>query len=179
MWQVKNEIFYHVQNLDQPALKSPWKVADTMIIGENLNPYTYILEHGLSNHPKRDIWLQQNLAHFYKCTREAVFEEIRLHNFTNYPSRRNCLWVIENKQSSIDYWWNHFKSTSSYPDKLSLLKLKLSGEVFQASQNHLTSTLTPVNEIREQAFKYWMGQDAEKNSEILFTGTLEVLEIIK
>lgn len=179
MQEIKNKIFYHIQNLDQPGLKKEWSKGDRVAIGDKLNPYSYILENVLANHPDRSTWLEINLGHFYKCTREAVIEDVRHREYPDYPSRRNCLWLIESKEESIEYWWNHFKQTSREPQKLSLLKLEVSGKIFKTSQQHLLSNLSTVSEIRKHAFKYWQGENAEEESEILFEGTVEVLEKIK
>ncbi|MCE5208323.1 MAG: DUF2441 domain-containing protein [Chloroflexi bacterium] len=100
--------------------------------------------------------------------RESVFEEIRKDFFSDLPSRKTCLWVLE--YDAIDYWRKTMGGK--------LLKLKLTGVIHKADQRHLPNEVLPGNVIREKAFNYWTGSDGRNpiEEELLFEGIVKVME---
>ncbi len=109
--------------------------------------------------------------------RESFFEEVRRLNFTNHPSRQNCIWVIENNEESLEYW----KARLNFnPTKDKIFKLKLTGKIHKASQSYLEINTINGRLWRERAFKYWSGANerGQDDYELLFEGFVEVVEEI-
>lgn len=109
--------------------------------------------------------------------RESFFEEVRRVNFTNHPSRQNCIWVIENNFNSLEYW----KLLLNYnPERDKILKLKLTGKIHKASQSYLHLNVINGRAWRERAFKYWSGanETGKDDYELIFEGFVEVVGIV-
>jgi hypothetical protein len=67
-----------------------------------------------------------------KWIQEEVFENVRLTQYSDLPSQKNCLWVCEKQQ--LENWWKIFCSKDSrfkiYDRKI--LELNLEGKFHKA-----------------------------------------------
>gem|GEM_PF-1733516 len=118
-------------------------------------------------------YLDYSLTVFSECgmfIREVIFEEVRISIDPELPSRKSCIWVLE--EDAIDYW------KKVLGPNLSLFKVKLNGILHKTDQMHLFDEIVEHDKIRSHAFKYWAGTDGKNNEQVeaLFEGKIEVLE---
>lgn len=192
---VEGEIFYRIHKGEI------WNIGDTRTFGKEKNSFMkYFDIHkefpnpnnevallfdyldnktlSLNNYnPKASIrYINDLLSHYLKLTREFIFEEVRMNDYKELPSRQNCLFVIPNDEiieSRIKYWYQQL-------NKGVLLKLKLSGKLHIANSRFVKLTTQNLNHYRDQARKYWAGQNVNGDvmEEGLFEGKATLLEII-
>ncbi len=104
--------------------------------------------------------------------RETIFEEVRLKQYQELPSRRSCIYVCEKK--SLNYWYDKL------PGDKRIFRIRLNGNIHKANENYLATEYLPGEEIYKNAYNYWEGSK-ESNSiceEILFEGDITILEEI-
>lgn len=170
---IENEIYYHIQKKELHK-NVFWKVGDSYFLGDTKNPFTrYFDIADLSNVGIEQI--DDMIHHYQKFARETIFEEVRIKYFSNLPSRFHCLWVIPDKQDTIDYWKARLTASERQ-----LVKLKLTGIIHKANQSFLELNRKPLDFNRHQAFKYWNGTtgNGSFDDEYLFQGFVEVIEVI-
>lgn len=105
---------------------------------------------------------QQNSAKMYQ---EEAFEEYRLKNCPDIPSRKLCLFICTEEQVLI---W--LKKLTRFIRPFTILKLELTGEVFWADVYHFDDNIP---------MKYWKGcspKDDEAFKEGLFAGDFKAIE---
>ena len=114
--------------------------------------------------------------------REIVFDDVRKElekqrikqGLSLIPSRKACVWLIDDV--GIEYW----KIKLGENSQNNLFKVRCFGYIHRADPeiNFPADTIS-VNELRQYAKRYWTFQNTPKETdEILFEGTLEVLEIL-
>ncbi len=105
--------------------------------------------------------------------REVILENHRKEYYPNLPSRANCIWVCEN--TSIDFWIKSLQIKD-----FEIFKLRLTGASHRASEKNLISDVLNFCQYSKMAQEYWSpNQDSGLDSEIIFDGQIEVLEILK
>jgi hypothetical protein len=122
--------------------------------------------------------LESIVYHYTYACRELILEDIRKELFPDYPSRLTGLWVIPDDLEELKYWWNAL----GLEKKNTIIKLNLSGKVFEGSNEYISAGMQSVNRFRKQALKYWRGNPGTMPGtrfECLFEGYATVLDIIE
>ncbi|WP_197214931.1 DUF2441 domain-containing protein [Cytobacillus firmus] len=167
---IENKVFYHIQR-QVPWNNSPfWTVGDTHFIGKEKNPFFKVFDYAFPQP-------EAIAGHYMKVARELIFEEVRNEFFPSFPSRTRCLWVMPDNQETFKYWWNELQVEGS---NQVLLKLNLTGKVFEANQQHLKLDQTfSLDFMRQKAFRYWSGSAGDNPAEIelLFEGFAHVVSV--
>jgi hypothetical protein len=164
---VENKVFYHIQRRVSYNPLPFWGVGQTHFIGKEKNPFFKAFDYGVA----------ADIGHYYRLTREIIFEEVRKEYFPTFPSRTRCLWVMPENCESIKYWMEQLNIPGN---ETKLLKLSLTGKIFKANQIHLNLGNHSLDTWRQKAFKYWAGASGENlfENEILFEGFATILEEI-
>lgn len=100
-----------------------------------------------------------------KTHKEEMFEEYRLKNHLNIPSRKSCLFICTEDQVSL---W--LKKLTCFVPPFTILKLELTGKVFWAN-------VYDFDENNPE--KYWKGCKTNDNNafkEGLFIGDFKAIE---
>jgi Protein of unknown function (DUF2441) len=141
------------ENIRVPALKFLRDVKNGRITGSDLPKQAY------------------NVAnHYSMLSRELIMEEVRRDTAPDAPSRKSCLWVVDNL-SLAAYWQKKIGGRSR------LLKLSLSGKIHLGDAKHLMNESEPLAETYAKAQSYWRSEMTDDAlPEILFSGTATVLE---
>lgn len=189
--KVQKQVMYHISR------ENHWYVGDLIIAGNKDNPFwlacrDYSPKVSVNNEimsifemidKKYDFDLSKNnidflynkLADVSKefafFVREQVFEDYRVCNYPDLPSRQKCLWVTESNQ--LPYW-----KTMSQNTQRSLLTLELDGDLFCADEHWLAANTFSAVTYWERAAHYWAGDMSESPiKEYLFCGTATIKEI--
>ena len=104
--------------------------------------------------------------------RELVFEEVRLRDFPNLPSRRSCTFLC--REEYLERWWN----TMNGPDAR-IAQVIATGDAHFGDEQYLRADCIPYDEHCRQAAEYWQGTYGKcaKREEVLFQGEFEVVQI--
>jgi hypothetical protein len=165
---IENKTYYHIQRRVNWNPNQLWEVGQNYFIGQDKNPFFKVFDYGIGN----------DIGHFYRLTREFIFEEVRKEHFPMFPSRNKCLWVIEDNDENKEYWKQALVNQNT---EFRLIKLSLTGKIFKANQQHLQSGNFTLDTWRQKAFRYWAGASGERpeESEVLFEGFAQVVEIVE
>lgn len=116
--------------------------------------------------------------------RELIFEDVRRELFPELPSRRTCLWVIDDNKDDITYWINGLEhdQQEGLNDSV-MVKLLLSGKVFKGEGEYLKPRSYGLAEWRQQAINFWTQTRPVQSAggsrpEIMFEGTARVLDLV-
>ncbi len=150
-------------------------IADGMIeyINTNHKPdYLKSFYHFDANETVKE--LSGVLNDYLVIVREFVFEEVRREFYSNLPSRQRCMWVIPDNKDSLRYWWNMLKQ------KGQIVKLELTGKLFQTNHRDLLLTTNSLDYVRMQANRYWSPLEEINmvEDECLFEGAATAIEIL-
>jgi len=194
--QVENGIFYHVAHNKKYVRHTPLCAGTVFTVGTETNPFfgyynnarTYTVQKDGENikvpalkflrDAKRgrisgnDLPKQAyNIAnHYSMLARELIMEEVRHVIAPDAPSRKTCLWVVDDL-SLASYWQRKIGGRSR------LIKLALTGTVHRGDAKFLMNESEPLPATYEKARNYWLGQmTGNALPEILFSGTAEVIE---
>ena len=113
---------------------------------------------------------------FSLYVRERLFEDIRLQEFPDLPSRMSCLWLMSEEQitAKTTYWLQQI------PDSKTLYRISCTGKIHVADDSLLIHPPGGYFEaVREHARLYWNGvvtNPAPEHQELLFAGSFTVLE---
>ena len=113
--------------------------------------------------------------HFLMLARELVWENVRLAEFSEAPSRQRCIWLIESMDDVIN-WVNRlgFK-----PNIYSIVRVRATGHALKVDSNYLVGDSEPLSTWFEKAHSYWSGKLTQTPlPEVLFEGRIEVDDII-
>ena len=105
---------------------------------------------------------------------EKIFEEIRIKEFSELPSRYSCIYLADKK--NIEKW--HRKALNQLKEpEFPIYEFKATGFLHYGDEEWLEVDVVSEKEYREIARKYWSGEKHPHSKdlfEILFTGTLTV-----
>ncbi len=173
--------FYHV------VTERPMYVGQRIIFDEQHHSGVYdrVMEKkgivdDIYKHPES--YVSEELEHHTKVAlRELALEEIRLAEFTEFPSRLGCLYVSRTLEEA-EKWFDFFQSLNR--PTLQIVKVNVEGKVFEGNANRCFDGTVDKLKNLELARLYWINgakKDEEQNPvvEILVDGTIEVLEIIR
>jgi hypothetical protein len=108
--------------------------------------------------------------------KEAIFEEVRSAEYSNKPSRRRCMFLIDPSVDPREVFQR--QGFSQYEANYTLLKIEtISGNIHIANSRLLNCNMLKVDEIEENARLYWSDRcELDADAEILFEGRYRVLE---
>ena len=108
--------------------------------------------------------------HTFQLLRELIFEEVRLKNFSNLPSRKNCIWICEDEAQLKDWIPNLGLAT------FQIMKVEAVGNIFKTDSKFISTWELDVSKYYEYANQYWNPTNNFQYPEVLFTGELRILE---
>jgi hypothetical protein len=113
--------------------------------------------------------------HFMMLARELIWENVRLAEFPQEPSRQRCVWLIEDEQRTREW----IKTIGCQPMTYSVIKVRATGRALPADSRHLAGESEPLPVWYDRARRYWRGEmTSNPLREVLFEGTLMVEEIL-
>ena len=110
--------------------------------------------------------------------RELVFENVRLREFPDLPSRLECLYCAETL-GEARRWIPILLRMDKVEKPLQIVKLKASGKLFKGDGNLVIRNTNSIDCKIEMARKYWNQETTSENIELLFVGDVEVVDIIE
>jgi hypothetical protein len=113
--------------------------------------------------------------HFLMLSRELLWENVRLVEFPDAPSRQRCIWLIESV-ADVKNWITRlgFKA-----NRYSVVRVRATGRALNADGNCLAGDSEPLPVWFEKARAYWSSKNTpDPLPEVLFEGRIEVDEII-
>lgn len=105
--------------------------------------------------------------------KELVFENIRMNDFSNLPSRKNCLFFCETKEKAMAF--DHKYSISSSNKVLLELNIISIEQIHVADPELLDCNGGSMIEIEKAAFRYWSGENISGCTEVLFRGSYSII----
>lgn len=141
------------ENIKVPALKFLRDVKRGRITGSDIPKQAY------------------NIAnHYSMLARELILEEVRLRISPEAPSRKTCLWVVDDIKLAA-YWRRKIGRKSR------LLRLSLTGTIHRCDAKFLMNESEPLATTYEKAERYWRGEmSGNPLPEFLFSGKAKVIE---
>jgi len=117
----------------------------------------------------------QTANHFLMLARELFWENIRLAEFPDAPSRQKCIWLIESLDD-VNRWITAFDFN---PVQCSVAKVRATGRALKVDSNNLIGDSDPLPIWYEKARLYWAGTESTNPlPEVVFEGSLVVEKII-
>ena len=204
---VKEVKFFHVNRQVHWARSPLFEVGQTIETGKSSNPffaffenykrtYKVTLNDGSVQHSPAIAFLgyiaegrvnvpdiataarygHEVAKHFLTLSREMIWELIRVQDYHDAPSRQRCMWLIE-KNTLLDYWRERMGCADG---TYQYVRVAATGIVHFADASLLLGDAELLSDTYEKAHRYWRGEMSDHNSEpeILFEGTLRVLEVV-
>src|SRR5258705_5230169 len=113
--------------------------------------------------------------HFLMLARELLWENVRLAEFQDVPSRQRCIWLVEALED-VKRWIAQLRFK---PDLYRVVRVRAHGRALRVDGNNLAGDSEPLPIWFEKARAYWSGRDSPHPiPEVLFEGRIEVDEII-
>lgn len=125
----------------------------------------------LMNHREVARYSFQFLSSFIKITREMHFENVRVRNFSELPSRQHCIWLAESLEDA-QYWKERLVGRVN----CRIFRVEVDGSVFRTNEGHLIQEAEPFDITIQRAKDYWNGRPSNGRNEVLFEGSFRVLE---
>ena len=113
--------------------------------------------------------------HFLMLARELLWENVRLAEFPDAPSRQRCIWLVDSL-THVKSWIERLGFASGC---YSVVRVRAHGRALHVDGNNLAGDSEPLPVWYEKARAYWRGEaSANPIPEVLFEGRIEVEEII-
>lgn len=191
--QVKDLILYQV------ATDRNYKVGDIIHFGDEPNGQEFnclnlsfnkegqpLHKIGFDN-SKKGIFKNKNLildlskalSNYDFIIREFALEEVRRQQFPHLPSRFRCMFLSEGADTCLNNLQGFINRGAG--SNLQAIKVRVNGEAHFVKDYGVGRLGLSFNEYKNEAIKYW-SQDQHSTSatkEILFTGDVEILDILK
>ena len=107
--------------------------------------------------------------HYIMLVRELIMEEVRKEVAPDAPSRKSCLWVVENIDQAR-YWLGRLGGDSR------IARLSLDGVIQRADASLLLGDSEPLSVTYANAHSYWQGTMSDSpEPEAVFCGTATVV----
>lgn len=127
------------------------------------------VKNGQINCPNLPSIAHQIAEHYIMLVRELIMEEVRKEVAPDAPSRKSCLWVIENMDQAR-HWLNRLSGDSR------IVRLSLNGVIHRADANLLLGDSEPLSVTYAKAHAYWRGTMSDSPElEAVFHGTAIVV----
>ncbi len=127
--------------------------------------------HQLKDHKAVAQFAHDFLSAYIKITREMHFENVRANKFPELPSRQHCIWLAESLDDAR-CWVNRLEGRTN----CRIFRVAVDGRVFKTNEGHLIQEAEPYEDTLRRANEYWSGAASNGRSEVLFEGSLRVLE---
>lgn len=202
-YRVENQKYFHINSNANGSPYDLMRSGTNLSIGETTNPFFRFYETYTRSYPlrKKDgttealscINFLRNVKlgninpddlpsmalevahHFLMLSRELIWENIRLNEFGNFPSRQKCLFLIKD-MDHLDKWKN---TLNFHPNFFQVCKVSATGLAFEADSKFLPNDSEPLPIWYDKAQRYWRGETTDDPlPEILFIGTITVENII-
>jgi hypothetical protein len=136
-----------------------------------------ITDDGLCLNMEDSRVIKAYLNNVSRSIRETVVEMVRLQKFPDYPSRLSCLYAARTYEEVLK-WKELFES---YNRKvLQIVKLVTDGNYFIGDGDLLPTNEASSFDIKiAQARSYWNGLKEDVLPEVLLSGKIKVVEIVK
>lgn len=170
---MENQIYYHVAtNAEHARDFQQFRVGHEYAVGFSVNPFTKIIE----NSATRDLPMGEVMRGYKAMLRESVFENIRLSNYPNLPSRRSCLWMASSLEGACAWM-----SRLPHRGNKRVLEIRVLGDgvVHMANEGHLTTGPLNIQELELHAHNYWSGKTADGMAEFLYAGRFRVIREVR
>lgn len=113
--------------------------------------------------------------HFLMLARELVWENVRLAEFPDAPSRQRCIWLIRTLEDTKRW----ISQLGFQPNYYWVVQVRVTGRLLDVDANLLAGDSEPLQTWYEKASRYWMGKNSENPlPEVLFEGMIRVEEIL-
>ena len=192
---VSGHEFFHVTRILAYNKNPPLKIAYQFEVGNIHNPFFSFYENELNytvNDPSGRIEVKAikflssvkvgtincptlpNIAyeiaeHYIMLVRELIMEEVRKEVTPDAPSRKSCLWVVENIDQAR-YWLGRLGGDSR------IARLSLDGVIHRADASLLLGDSEPLSVTYANAHSYWQGTMSDSpEPEAVFCGTATVV----
>lgn len=117
----------------------------------------------------------ETAKHFLMLARELVWENVRLAEFPDAPSRQRCIWLIRTLEDTKRW----ISQMGFQPNCYWVVQVRGTGRILDVDANLLAGDSEPLPTWYEKARAYWMGKKSENPlPEVLFEGTIRVEEIV-
>jgi Protein of unknown function (DUF2441) len=163
--EITDAVYFHINKQTAYSPHKLMNVGDVIEAGSQSNPFFRFYETTAkwANGPSEG----------YNLVRELVWENIRLQEFPDEPSRQRCLWVTQTEDQARA--WGGADQR--------IVRGRATGRVLQVDVQHLPrpqrDAVVPLSDWQERARRYWRGDRTEHfQPEFLFVGTFRVDEII-
>lgn len=203
--EVRSTIFYHVNSNANRSPHDLMRLGTTIEIGRSSNPFFGIYEtwqraYGVTDRETGEVSqvpamrflrrvqegsittdslppIAYEVAnHFLMLARELVWENIRLSEFPEAPSRQRCIWFTR----TLDQARQWPPIMKFQPGTHWIVKLRASGTALDVDGRLLAAESEPLPAWYDMARRYWRGEmSADPWPEVLFVGTVTVEEIIQ
>jgi len=123
--------------------------------------------------------LSKALSNYDFIMREFALEEVRRQQFPHLPSRFRCMFLSEDADTCLHNLQGFINRGAG--SNLQAIKVRVNGEAHFVKDYGVSRLGLSFNEYKNEAIKYW-SQDQHSTSatkEILFTGDVEIIEILK
>lgn len=123
--------------------------------------------------------LSKALSNYDFIMREFALEEVRKQQFSHLPSRFRCMFLSEDADTCLHNLQGFINRGAG--SNLQAIKVRVNGEAHFVKDYGVSRLGLSFNEYKNEAIKYW-SQDQHSTSatkEILFTGEVEIVEILK
>ena len=123
--------------------------------------------------------MSKALSNYDFIMREFALEEVRRQRFPHLPSRFRCMFLSEDADTCLHNLQGFINRGAG--SNLQAIKVRVNGEAHFVKDYGVSRLGLSFNEYKNEAIKYW-SQDQHSSSatkEILFTGDVEILDILK
>jgi hypothetical protein len=112
--------------------------------------------------------------HFMMLARELLWEQIRVSEFRENPSRQRAMWLFANANNA-PHWESMLKSNVTGQSQL--IEVEVTGRVHECDAGLLLGDSESLDESERKARAYWRGDmlPAASQPEVLFVGSLKVV----
>ena len=173
--------FYHV------VTERPMRVGQHILFDEEYHSGVYFrvmekkkLVDEIYRFPEK--YAGEELKHHTKVAlRELALEEIRISEYSNYPSRMSSLYVSKTLEEA-EKWFDFFEGLGR--PTFQIVKIRVNANVFEGNANRCFDGTVDKGKNLELARAYWEN-DAKADEkhhpvvEVLVDGEIEVIDIIK
>jgi hypothetical protein len=200
---LKDESLFHINSGANGSPHEVMNRGDAIEVGKSTNPFFGFYENWTRTYPVRmkdgttqhlpAIQFLRNVfegnltpdnlpktaletaRHFLMLARELVWENVRLLQAPDAPSRQRCIWLLKTPEEARKWVGILGFQRGCY----SIVRVRATGKALDVDSNLLAADSEPLSKWYEKAGMYWHGEtSASPMMETLFEGKLEVTEIV-
>lgn len=160
--------FYHIHKIGK--YEELWKEGNII----EFNGINDFFDISMNFTPPESIEIERisDLLNEYQILiREIGYENVRLDEHKNLPSRTKCIWLCKEKQ--LNFWKEMLKN-----NKYKIFEVEtIEGNLYKTNNNFIAGPINSYNTILKMAKQYWNYTNIEEkeNDEYLFCGKLKIL----